>query len=175
MRMLRQEMVDFLADKLNRTQVLRAAIFDLLTSQSDRHSQVRPHVSCSKYFVRVQLRWSRGVDWCVALLVDRLQSKCQRADPCHKAHCLRCTAAQGQSLPTLLCDASLGFFTCCRTCLLRRMAASSSSTTTAGSAPNGALTPSSSLAHRCADKHSRKSLLVHVSTDLATLVPMVPA
>ena len=41
-------MVDFLANKLNRTQVLRAALFDLLTSQADRHNQVgarKVHVS----------------------------------------------------------------------------------------------------------------------------------
>ena len=41
--MPRQEMVDFLANKLNRTQVLRAALFDLLTSQADRHAQVGVH------------------------------------------------------------------------------------------------------------------------------------
>ena len=38
--MVRQDMVDFLTNKLNRTQVLRAALFDLLTTQSDRHPQV---------------------------------------------------------------------------------------------------------------------------------------
>ncbi len=35
------EVLDLLQNKLNKTQVVRAAIFDLLTSQCDRHSQVR--------------------------------------------------------------------------------------------------------------------------------------
>lgn len=41
------QVLDLLHNKLNKTQVVRAAIFDLLTSQCDRHAQVGARCSGS--------------------------------------------------------------------------------------------------------------------------------
>lgn len=37
----RKELVDFFNERLNKTQITLAAVFDLLTAQCDRHSQVK--------------------------------------------------------------------------------------------------------------------------------------